>query len=145
MTQWPPFLFGAAKANQQNCMSISSHLILGPGRIIWWKIIPRFSGFSYLCPMSPCFLLYMSWVTIPPSLLSIESQMPPQANYTKYFSIPYLCPLPLPQILPQSQLLPLTQIQPQIHLQCILPILRSGPIPQIRICRVCFHCTHNHT
>ncbi|XP_038382934.1 spermatogenesis-associated protein 31D4-like isoform X8 [Canis lupus familiaris] len=49
--------------------------------------------------------------------------------------VPHPSPLPLPEN--QSQ--PIPQIQPQIHLKSPLPILPSGPLPQIKICGVCFH------
>ncbi|XP_066110842.1 spermatogenesis-associated protein 31D1-like [Saccopteryx bilineata] len=53
-------------------------------------------------------------------------------------SLPEAQPQPLPQTMPQSQSLPLTQIQPQAPLQSSLPVLPSGPTPQIRVCGVCF-------
>ncbi|KAF0871958.1 S31D1 protein, partial [Crocuta crocuta] len=44
-----------------------------------------------------------------------------------------------PQGQPQPQPLPLTQVQPEVYLQTPLPILLSNPLPQIKICGVCFH------
>ena len=52
-------------------------------------------------------------------------------------SLPEIQPQPLPQTLPQSQPLPLTQVKSQAHLKSPLPILPSGPLPQIRICGWC--------
>ncbi|XP_058421629.1 spermatogenesis-associated protein 31D3-like [Diceros bicornis minor] len=69
-----------------------------------------------------------------------EHPVPP---HSLPLSLPEIEPQPLPQPLPQSQPLPLSQDQPQAHLQCPLPILPSGPRPQIRICGVCFHRPQN--
>lgn len=91
-TQWPPCLCGAARANHRSCNSIRSPHILRPGRIICRRFISIFSGVSQLCTANPCPLLSMFGVTIHPSLFSIESQMPPHAKNTQYFSIPYLHP-----------------------------------------------------
>ncbi|XP_066110457.1 spermatogenesis-associated protein 31D1-like [Saccopteryx bilineata] len=58
-------------------------------------------------------------------------------------SLPEAQPQPLPQTMPQSQSLPLTEIQPQAPPQSPLPVLPSGPTPQIRACGVCFHGPQN--
>ncbi|XP_038511035.1 spermatogenesis-associated protein 31D3-like isoform X1 [Canis lupus familiaris] len=48
-------------------------------------------------------------------------------------------PHPFPLPLPENQSQPIPQIQPQTHLKSPLPLLPSGPLPQIKICGVCFH------
>nr|XP_010951439.1 spermatogenesis-associated protein 31D4-like isoform X1 [Camelus bactrianus]XP_045371122.1 spermatogenesis-associated protein 31D4-like isoform X1 [Camelus bactrianus]XP_045371123.1 spermatogenesis-associated protein 31D4-like isoform X1 [Camelus bactrianus]XP_045371124.1 spermatogenesis-associated protein 31D4-like isoform X1 [Camelus bactrianus]XP_045371125.1 spermatogenesis-associated protein 31D4-like isoform X1 [Camelus bactrianus] len=60
-------------------------------------------------------------------------------------SLPEIQPEPLPQTLPQPQPLPLTQAQPQAQPQSPLPVIPSSPLPQIRICGVCFHRPQNES
>uniref|UniRef100_M3XYG4 Uncharacterized protein n=1 Tax=Mustela putorius furo TaxID=9669 RepID=M3XYG4_MUSPF len=48
-----------------------------------------------------------------------------------------------PQLLPQTPPLPSPPVQPQAHLQSPIPILPSGPLPDIKICGVCLHRPRN--
>ncbi|XP_008703746.2 spermatogenesis-associated protein 31D1-like [Ursus maritimus] len=67
--------------------------------------------------------------------------------------VPHPLPLSLPenqpqlltQTQPQSQPPPIPQVQPQAHLQSPLPILPSCPLPQIKICGVCYHRPQNES
>ena len=63
-------------------------------RVPWMrkKNLPSSSGVSHLYTVSPCPLLFMSPVTIPQTLFSIETQMPLQAKNPQDFPIPNLCP-----------------------------------------------------
>nr|XP_008508321.1 PREDICTED: putative spermatogenesis-associated protein 31D4 [Equus przewalskii] len=60
-------------------------------------------------------------------------------------SSPEIQPQALPQTLSQSKPLPVTQVQPQAHFHSLLPILRSGPLPETKICGVCFHRPPNES
>lgn len=60
-------------------------------------------------------------------------------------SLPGVQPHPLPQSLPQSHRLHLSQIRLLVHLQCTIPNVPSGPVPQIGICGGYFHHLHSES
>ncbi|XP_047587937.1 spermatogenesis-associated protein 31D1-like [Lutra lutra] len=73
----------------------------------------------------------------------ISNASPEQESPVVPHPLPPSLPESPPQLLPQAQPLPSPRVQPQAHLPSPLPILPSGPLPDIKICGVCFHRPRN--
>ncbi|XP_044941320.1 spermatogenesis-associated protein 31D3-like [Mustela putorius furo] len=76
---------------------------------------------------------------------NISNASPEQESPVVPHPLPPSLPENPPQLLPQTQPLPLPHVQPQAHLQSPLPILPSGPLPDIKICGACFHRPQNES
>ncbi|XP_047554834.1 spermatogenesis-associated protein 31D1-like [Lutra lutra] len=74
---------------------------------------------------------------------NISNASPEQESPVVPHPLPPSLPENPPQLLPQTQPLPIPQVQPQAQLQSPLPIWASGPLPDIKICGVCFHRPQN--
>ncbi|XP_045862044.1 spermatogenesis-associated protein 31D1-like [Meles meles] len=75
----------------------------------------------------------------------ISNDSPEQESPVVPHPLPRSLPENPPQLLPQTQPLPNPRVQPQTHLQSPLPILPSGPLPDIKVCGVCFHRPPNES
>ncbi|XP_044100257.1 spermatogenesis-associated protein 31D1-like [Neovison vison] len=73
----------------------------------------------------------------------ISNASPEQESPVVAHPLPPSLPENPPQLLPQTPPLPTPPVQPQAHLQSPIPILPSGPLPDIKICGVCFHRPRN--
>ncbi|XP_058999256.1 spermatogenesis-associated protein 31D1-like [Mustela lutreola] len=85
------------------------------------------------------------WGLQTPSRSFFPAASPEQESPGVPHPLPPSLPENPPQLLPQTQPLPLPHVQPQAHLQSPLPILPSGPLPDIKICGACFHRPQNES
>ncbi|XP_058998955.1 spermatogenesis-associated protein 31D3-like [Mustela lutreola] len=136
---WHPlFLSGAARTNQRSYICISSTHIRQPWRrAIYSKPPSSSSGVSKLHIVSP--------PSAPDASDNISNASPEQECPVVSHPLPPSLPENPPQLLPQTQPLPIPYVQPQAHLQSLLLILPSGPLPDIKISGVYFHRPQNES